>query len=80
MDANNPPVIIETVTTERHDIREEVVEHVARLLCRAAGKNPDEDVRMVNGGFNTVHLPYPSNLRWTAYRAEATEKLKALFR
>jgi hypothetical protein len=82
MDSQSPPMIIETVTTERHDIREEVIEHVARLLCRADGKNPDEDVRLVNGGtgFQTVHIPFPANLRWNAYREQAVERLRSLFR
>lgn len=81
MDAQ-PPAIIETVTTERHDIREEVIEHVARLLCRADGKNPDEDIRMGNvmTSMQTVNIPYPAYLRWNSYREPALEKLRALFR
>jgi hypothetical protein len=79
MDAS-PPVIIETVTTERHDIKEEVIEHVARLLCRADGKNPDEDIRLVNGGFQTVNIPYPMNMRWNVYREQAVDKLRTIFR
>lgn len=78
MDVQPPPAIIETVTTERHDVREEVIEHVARLLCKADGKNPDEDVRMVNGGMQTVHLLHPA--RWNSYRLQAEDMLRALFR
>ena len=76
-------MIIETVTTERHDIREEVIEHVARLLCRADGKNPDRDIRQsdadVNGlsYFNTVYISPPANLLWNAYRDRAIEALRA---
>jgi hypothetical protein len=79
MDANNPPVIIETVTTERHDIREEVIEHVARLLCRADGKNPDGDVRHQGSMMLTVNTPYPMNQPWYAYRDKAAEKLGSIF-
>lgn len=78
MDA--PPVIIEIKRTERHDIKAEVTEYVARLLCRAAGEEPDADVRYGDNVMHTVHLPYPMNLRWYKYREAAIEQLQNLFK
>jgi hypothetical protein len=75
----SPPIIIETVITERHDVREEVIEHVARLLCRADGKSPDGDIRVQANMVFTVHIPYPMNQPWYAYRDKAIEKLSNLF-
>lgn len=78
MDAS-PPVIIETVTTERHDVREEVIEHVARLLCRADGKSPDGDIRNQGNVMLPVNIPYPMNRTWYSYRDAAIVKLRSLF-
>lgn len=78
MDAT-PPVIVEIVTTERHDLKEEVIEQVARLLCRADGKEPDDDIRLVGGNFQTVHIPFPANRRWNQYREAAVARLQQLF-
>lgn len=76
-----PPAIIEIVKTEKHDVRAELVEYVARLLCRSDGKDPDRDKRVTaEGHFQTVHLPYPMNLTWYAYRDKAEELLQTLFR
>lgn len=80
MDASAPPEIIEIKTTERHDIRAEIIEKVARLLCRADGNNPDNDIRMTGGGFQTVHIPEPKNREWYRYRDAAITRLEALFR
>lgn len=74
------PVIIETVTTTRHDIRAEVIEHVARLLCRADGKDPDRDVRISpEGNMYSVHITGPTGL-WTQYRGKAEERLRGIFK
>jgi hypothetical protein len=79
MDANQPAIIVEIIETERHDIKEEVIERVARLLCRADRKNPDEDIRLVDGVFQAVNIPYPANLRWNSYREQALEHLQKIF-
>lgn len=79
MDAT-PPAIIEIKTTERRDIRAEVIEHVARIMCRADGCEPDADIRSVGDAFRTVHIPYPENRGWFRYRDQAITKLQELFK
>lgn len=79
MDAQEPPMIVEIQKTERHDIKAEVVEYVARLLCRADGKNPDQDWRQGDGVMLSVAVPYPANLTWYAYREKAEARLRELF-
>jgi hypothetical protein len=82
MDAQQPPTIIEIpVPSEKHDLKKELIEHVARLLCRADGKNPDQDIRASEDGtrFLALHLPYPDNLQWSRYRDKAEARLKEIF-
>jgi hypothetical protein len=85
MDYQKPPEIVIT-HTERHDVREEMIEHVARLLCRAAGCDPDADTRCGidpnNPSVmtcNAVGMSYPSSLGWNRYRANAESLLGKIF-
>lgn len=82
-----PPMIIEiprppvpAIASERRDIKAEVIEHVARLLCRAAGNNPDADWRVGPNTFLTVNVEYPHNLMWNRYKDEAEKRLREVFK
>jgi len=81
-----PQSTIEIHQTERHDIREEEIERVARLLCRADGCDPEADLRCSKWKpgdttitCNTVGMAYPPYLGWNAYRDRAETLLKQLF-
>jgi hypothetical protein len=77
---DGPPAIIEIQKApERHNIREELIEHVARLLCRADNRDPDVDTRVSGSTFNTVYLPYPTNLTWYGYRERAESTIRDIF-
>jgi hypothetical protein len=80
MDAQAPPMIVEIQTTVKHDLKAELIEHVARLLCRADGKDPDHDWRMGDGTMLSVAVPYPDNLEWARYKSKAEERLRELFK
>lgn len=80
------PAIIEIHKTERHNIHDEVIEQVARVLCRADGCNPDGDIQCADpspGSMTTtctlMALPYPSDRRWNAYRGKAETLIKNIF-
>ena len=64
MDFQQPPAVVEVKTTERHDIKEETIEHVARLLARAEG---------------AAGMQYPTFLAWNNYRRQAEKLLRDLF-
>ena len=76
-----------TITTnEHHAVKEEVVEYVARLLCRADGCNPDADMRCSSVELgssvvtcNLIGLPYPEYLAWNKYREPAQALLGCIF-
>lgn len=85
MDYQEPPQIVIT-HVERHDVREETIEHVARLLCAADGCDPDHDMRcsLPKSGewtvtCDTVSLSYPMYLGWNSYRGKAEKLLGQLF-
>ena len=85
MDYQEPPQIVVT-HTEHHDVKAEMVEYVARLLCRADGCNPESDLRCgppdLNSNSvtcNAVGWPYPSYLGWNKYRPQAEKLLVQIF-
>jgi hypothetical protein len=85
MDVQNPPEINITIH-EHHDVKGELVEYVARLLCRANGCDPDADMRCSAdpGQGNTVsclaiNWPYPAYLGWNKYREPAEKLLAQIF-
>lgn len=85
MDYQNPPEIVIT-TTEHHQIQEEVIEHVARLLARADGADPDGNIQCgePRPGETVVTctlmaLPYPSDRVWNRYRPQAEKLLRDIF-
>lgn len=86
---DQPPTIIEIPhESERHDVKAEVIEQVARLLCAQDGKNPDGDWRLIhtpgkNGGFDemlAVNVEEPANRNWYQYRDKAERLLRDMFR
>lgn len=84
IDAPEPPQIV-IVQTERHNIREEAIERVARQLALADGKNPDQDQRCswqgnpALGGSATCTLEVYAKPLWEAYRDRAEKMLKETF-
>lgn len=81
-----PAIEITITKTEKHNVREEAIERVARQLCLADGCNPDDDIRCgpirLNEQTvlcNSVGMTYPSNLRWNAYREKAIQAIKQAF-
>ncbi len=91
MNADAPPAIIIT-HVERHDLRDEVLNHVARLLCEADGCDLASDIRCgdVDGKIsattpmtitcNAVAMPYPTYMRWYTYRDKAEKLLRDIFK
>lgn len=85
MDYQQPPAIIIVTTVERRDVRAETIEHVARLLCRADGCNPDDNIQCGPPSITSyttctlLNLPYPTDRRWYAYREKAEALLKSIF-
>jgi hypothetical protein len=82
MDAGNPPeIVIQHV--ERHNIREEEIERVARLLARADGKDPDEDTSCVTvEGMeykNCFIFTHEIPRMWHRYRDQAEKLLAQIF-
>jgi hypothetical protein len=86
-DIQSPPGIVILCMEELHaHLREETIEHAARLLCRADGCDPDADARcspspgsrdVVN--CNAIRIPYPEYLGWYRYRGRAVALLRQLF-
>lgn len=72
-------MIVEIQKNEKHDVRAEVIEQVARLLCKADGKDPDHDWRDGGTNFLIVAVDYPGNLEWSRYKSKAEERLNELF-
>jgi hypothetical protein len=54
MDYQSSPEIVIAAPADHHNIAEEVVEHVARLLARADGVDPNHDDRCSDGGTTTT--------------------------
>jgi hypothetical protein len=86
VDFQQPPAVVEVKTTERHDIKEETIEHVARLLARAEGVDPDADMRYslprldsMTVTCDAVGMQYPTSLAWNNYRRQAEKLLRDLF-
>ena len=82
IDAAPPPAIVIT-KTERHDVRGEAIERVARQLVLAEGKDPDMDMRcgvpLIGTYTVTCNLNiYPEPL-WYAYRDRAEKMLRDAF-
>ena len=70
MDYQAPPEAPAIVIThmERHPIKEEVIEQVARLLCRADGCDPDGDSRCGLQNFSTSNtMIVPNYVVTTCY-------------
>jgi hypothetical protein len=81
MDSASPPAIVEIVTTEHHDIREEVIEQVARLLARQAGQDPDADDRCLQSGMMmNCTLEFGRKPHWTVFRDQAERRLREMFK
>lgn len=84
MDAQQPPAIIEIQKTERHDVRQEAIERVARQLCEADGKDCDADIRCSQSGMMTNCLTnfiqFPADRVWYAYRDKAEAVLREAFK
>jgi hypothetical protein len=85
MDYQQPPSVIVVTSVEKHDVREEEIERVSRLLCRADGCNPDADMRCridasgMTATCNAIAMSYPSYLEWNRYREQASSLLRELF-
>jgi hypothetical protein len=81
-----PVEIVVQAPVEKHDVREEIVEHVARLLARADGFDPDEDLRCHLTGGETSTIVGSQTLfcdlnvfprpRWQEYRDRATDLIR----
>lgn len=76
MDINNPPeIIIQHI--EKHDIREEEIERVARLLSRQAGEDPDHDDKCSEN--SCLLIGGPPYWHWHKYRDPAEKLLAQIF-
>jgi hypothetical protein len=83
MDYQSPPEIVIAIPAEHHNVAEEVVEHVARLIARAEGVDPDHDDRCgtPTGGssYVTCDLSMIAKPAWARYRERAETMLRNLF-
>ena len=73
-----PVEIVIQAPVEKHDVRADVVEMVARLLARADNLDPDDDMRCHPAGQNSVlcdltAMPAP---RWMTYQDRALELIR----
>jgi hypothetical protein len=78
--------IVVQAPVEKHDVREEIVEHVARLLARADGFDPDEDLRCRSTGGDSSAIVGSQTLfcdlnvfprpRWQKYRDRAIDLIR----
>lgn len=80
-----PAIEIVITKTERHDVRAEAVERVARQLCAAAGCDPDGSIQCSTpvgliSNCTLMHLPYPTDRNWYAYNSRAEKILKDAFK
>ena len=81
------PVEIVIQKTERHDVRQQAIERVARQLAAADGKDPDGNIQCGEPSAQSMTvtctllaLPYPRGMVWYAYRDKAEKMLKDAFK
>lgn len=74
----SPQIVVER-PAEKYSVREVAIEHIARLLARADGKDPDADWRIVGNTMLTVACIEPGCRVWYGYRDKAEALLKKTF-